>query len=242
MTKTAAILVIGNEVLSGKVRDENGAFLMRELRRLGVDVQRVVILPDAAAAIGDEVAACAARYDFIFTTGGIGPTHDDVTIAGIARGLGRRVVRHPQLTELVRTFIGAGLNEAALKNSEVPEGASLLMEEGLTFPVLVVENIYVLPGVPEVAHRKFLAIRHRFQDRSYFLRKIHVSAREEEIAHHLSGLLLDFPTLLLGSYPVGRYDDPQIVLTLESKDSDYLESAFNRLVALLPTDRIRETE
>ena len=107
-TRTAAIVIVGNEVLSGKVEDANSPFLCRELRALGVSVERILTLPDVVESIAAEVPPLAARYDWVFTAGGIGPTHDDVTIEGITRGFGVRVVLHEQqgLGDLGRELLG----------------------------------------------------------------------------------------------------------------------------------------
>ena len=102
MAKTAGIVVIGNEILSGKVVDANSPYLCQELRPLGVDVQRVVVLPDAVAVIAEHVAAFASAFDYVLTTGGVGPTHDDVTIEAVARGLDRQVVIQPDLYALLQ--------------------------------------------------------------------------------------------------------------------------------------------
>src|SRR5512137_2091029 len=95
--RTAGIIIIGNEILSGKVRDTNAYFLVTELRGLGVDVQRILVIPDEVETIGAESALFSKSYDFVFTSGGVGPTHDDVTMEGIARGFGVRVIKHPLL-------------------------------------------------------------------------------------------------------------------------------------------------
>src|SRR5437870_522164 len=120
--KTAAIIVIGNEILSGKVIDTNAVFLTRELRTLGVTLRRVLVIPDEVETIAEAIRMYQRAVDVIFTSGGVGPTHDDVTMAGIARGLGRRVVRHPLLEQKIREFSGDKINDARLKMAEVPEG------------------------------------------------------------------------------------------------------------------------
>src|SRR3989338_789850 len=112
MTTRAEIVIIGNEILSGKVADEHSAFLCREFRALGVDVRRVEIIPDEVDAIADAVRAAWERADLIVTTGGGGPTPDDGTIAGLARGVGRPVIRHPDLESLVRALYGRPANQA----------------------------------------------------------------------------------------------------------------------------------
>ncbi|HLB94832.1 MAG TPA: competence/damage-inducible protein A [Nitrospiria bacterium] len=242
MGKTAAILIIGNEILSGKITDENAAYLSRELRSLGVDVQRIAVVPDEESAIAEEVATCSRRYDWLFTTGGVGPTHDDVTIAGIARGLGRKVVRDPQLEAIIKKEYGPSVNEASLKLAEVPEGAELLMADGLHFPIVTIANIYIFPGIPRATRRKFTAIKALFQDTPFFIKKVYLKEREEEIAHDLHAILKSFPHLLLGSYPVTDRTDYHVILTLESKDAAYLESAFRKLLELIPKDKIVKTE
>src|SRR5512139_387669 len=148
--KTAAIIVIGNEILSGKVVDTNAAFLCRELRTLAVALRRILVIPDELEAIAEAVCAYKPAFDVIFTSGGVGPTHDDVTMAGIALALNRRVIRHPLLEEKIRAFSGDKMNEARLKLAEVPEGAELIFAGDVTFPTVMIENIYILPGIPEI--------------------------------------------------------------------------------------------
>ena len=105
---TAAIIIIGDEILSGKFVDENTPFLIRRLRALGVDLRRAVIIPDDLAEIAREVSLAADRYDLVFTTGGVGPTHDDVTLEGVARAFGVPLVTYPRLVSLLREKMGAG--------------------------------------------------------------------------------------------------------------------------------------
>ncbi len=104
MGRTAAALIIGNEILSGKVQDTNTGSLARELRALGVELKRVVVVPDEVPLIASELNALRLTHDMVFTSGGVGPTHDDVTVEGVARALGRRVVRHPEVEALLRDF------------------------------------------------------------------------------------------------------------------------------------------
>ena len=160
--RTAGIVIIGNEILSGKVTDENSPFLAQQLRELGVELRRIVTIPDEVDLIGTEVLAFHQQYDHVFTSGGVGPTHDDVTMEGIARGFGRRVVRDPDMEEKIRSFASGEPNEAQLKLAEVPEGAVLIHDPRLGFPTIQFENIYILPGIPELLRKKFDALRERF--------------------------------------------------------------------------------
>lgn len=240
--RTAGVVVIGNEILSGKVVDTNSPFLAQELRTLGVALRRIVTIPDELDAIADTVREFQPAYDYVFTSGGVGPTHDDVTIEGIARGLGRRVIRHPEMEANIRRFLKGDLNEAHLKMAEVPEGAELLQDENLGFPTIRVENVYILPGIPEILRKKFAGLRHLFAAEPYYLRVIYTSYGESMIAASLNQAMVEFPELLLGSYP--KIGDPEymVKLTVESKDSDYVQRAFDRLLALLPAGCIVRTE
>jgi molybdenum cofactor synthesis domain-containing protein len=237
MPKTAGIILIGNEILSGKINDANAAWLCRELRELGVDVRRVSVIPDDVAVIAEEVATLSRRYDVVFTSGGVGPTHDDVTIEGAARGLGVAVVRHPALVALLRRHLGGGVTEAHLKMAEVPDGAALV-EDTLGFPTVVAGNVYILPGVPEIFRQKFETIRERFREPPYYVKTVFVRIGEGTLAAHLNVLLHEFPALLLGSYPELGNPEYRVKVTLESKDAAYLEQALAGFLARLPGDAV----
>ena len=242
MPKTAAILIIGNEVLSGKVEDANTPFLCRELRALGVDVRRIAVISDEVPAIAAEVVAMSAAHDLVFTAGGVGPTHDDVTIEGIAAGFGVGVLRHPRLEGLIRHFYKDKLKEPDLKMAEVPEGAELLSMEGLAFPIVVMRNVYIFPGIPEILRRKFGVIRERFRDEPFHLRRVFVRVGEGSLADHLRAVLREHPTLLLGSYPEMNNPEYQVKLTLESRDPDTVERATQALLARLPAEAVERVE
>lgn len=238
MTTTAGILIIGNEILSGKVQDANSPYLCRELRALGVEVRRVSVIPDELDTIAAEAAAFCAAYDIVMTTGGVGPTHDDVTVEGIAKGLGRRVITHPDLEQVVQKLYPGKVTSARLRLAQVPEGAELLGQPDLVFPVVLVENIYIFPGVPEILKQKFHGIKERFRGAPFFLRNVFVATGEGAIAEHLNTVMREYPTLLLGSYPALNNPEYRVRLTLESKDPAYLDEALTRLVGLLPTSSI----
>lgn len=240
--KSAGILIIGNEILSGKTVDTNSPYLCQELRKLGVEVRKISVIPDDLDVIAHEISIFSPSYDLVFTSGGVGPTHDDVTMEGIARGLGRKVVLHPELEKLVRDFYGDQMSPAKLRMAEVPEGTQLIKDEGLIFPVVVVENIYIFPGIPEILKKKFEAIKKQFLDEPFFLKQVFVNQWEVDIAPYLNSLLEAFPQLLLGSYPELNNSEYKVKLTLESKDKNYLEQAFHQLVTLLPADAIVRVE
>jgi molybdenum cofactor synthesis domain-containing protein len=242
MSRTAAIIIIGNEVLSGKTHDTNSYFLCQELRALGVNVCRITVIPDDIELIGTEVATFAHQFDFVFTTGGVGPTHDDVTIAGIARGFGLKVVRHPELEQRLHLRHGDNINEARLRMAEIPEGAELVGTGSVYAPIVKLRNIYIFPGIPKVMREHFLAIKETFRDAPYFVRLVFVKEGEGVIAAHLNDLLKQFPALLLGSYPVLDNPDYRVKVTLESKDPDYVAAALETLLGSLPKTAIHRIE
>lgn len=239
---TAALVVIGNEILSGKVVDTNSAFLARELRALGVELRRIVVVPDDVAVIADAVRTLASTVDVLFTSGGVGPTHDDVTIGGVAQALGRPVVRHPAIEEMLRARFGASLNAAHLRLAEVVEGTELEYGAGMRFPTFRVENIYVLPGIPELFQEKVLALRERLAGDPFHLRVVYLRAMESAIAAELIATLERFPELQLGSYPTLSAPDHHVRITLESKDQAYVEAALAELLRLLPADVVVRLE
>jgi molybdenum cofactor synthesis domain-containing protein len=242
MAKTAGIIIIGNEVLSGKTQDTNSHYLAKELRGLGVELRRVVVIPDEIELIGREVASFSRDFDFVFTTGGVGPTHDDVTMAGIAHGFGVSVVRHPDLERRLRDRHGVNINEARLRMAEVPEGAELVGDWSMFGPVPKMRNVYIFAGIPKVLQDRFAAIKERFREAPYYLKVIYSREGEGIMASILNDLLAGFPELLLGSYPVIDNPDYRVKLTLESKDPGYLELAFNKLLSMMPKDSILRTE
>jgi molybdenum cofactor synthesis domain-containing protein len=239
----AGIVVIGNEILSGKTVDSNSAFLARELRQLGVTLKRITVIPDELDVIAETVRDFHEKFDLVFTSGGVGPTHDDITIEGVARALNRRVIVHPVLEGKIREYLdGRPATAAHLKMAEVPEGAELLVDDRLRFPTIKVENIYVLPGIPEILQQKFLALKDRFLVDPYYLKVIYTNEFESTIAVYLNETLREYPDLLLGSYPKIGDAEYRVKVTLESKDKDYVERAFTYLLALLPQGWVVKTE
>src|SRR2546429_8873563 len=234
MPKTAGIILVGNEILSGKVEDANAVYLCRELRALGVDVRRITVIPDEVQLIADEVATFSRDYDVVFTSGGVGPTHDDVTIEGVARAMMVPVVRHSLLVELLERYYRGKVTEAALRMAEIPQGAELVGGETVRFPTVLMRNVYVLPGVPEIFRAKFEALRERFRDAPIHLKNVFVSIGEGELADYLNGLLADFPLLLLGSYPEFSNPEYRGKGRLGSRDPGYLEKALAEVLPRLP--------
>jgi molybdenum cofactor synthesis domain-containing protein len=240
--KTAAIVVIGNEILTGKSQDKNAAFLIDELYQLGITLGRIVVIPDDPDDIANSVRECAGRFDFVFTSGGIGPTHDDVTIDGIARAFDRKVVRNPELESLIRGYFGDGVDEVRLRMADAPQGSALVWADGLRWPILAVENVYVLPGVPELFRSKFEALRDRFRGQPFHIRTVYTMQDEFDIAEGMNRLAADHLGVIIGSYPSFTSSDYKVKITLESKDAGAVDSALSALLAMLDPSTLVRTE
>lgn len=240
--KTAAIVVIGNEILTGKSQDRNASFLIGELHQLGVALKRIAIIPDEVDDIAATVRDTAATFDYVFTSGGIGPTHDDVTIEGIARAFGGKVVRHPELEAMIRGHFGPDVDEARLRMADAPEGAELVRGEGLRWPVLAVKNVYILPGVPEFFRSKFEAMRERFRAEPFHAHAVYTLEDEFDIADRLDRVASDNPKVEVGSYPNFTREDYRVKITLESKEQQALERALEQLLGVLQASDLVKTE
>jgi molybdenum cofactor synthesis domain-containing protein len=228
---TAALVVIGEEILTGKFADENGPFAIRRLRELGCDLRRLAVVPDDVAVIGDEVARSARACDFVLTTGGVGPTHDDVTFAGIAAAFGLALEVRPELLALVRRF-GLPENDASRQLATLPVGAVLHGGSADAVPVVQVRNVFVFPGVPKLFQRKLEHIAPLLSGVPVSSARLRVEGGEVGIAAALSSCAARWPEVAIGSYP--RYDAGEYVLvTFDSRDPDALGAAFAALAEAL---------
>ena len=244
---TAALVVIGDEILSGKTVDTNTPFLTAELRSLGVALREIAVVADEVSAIAEAVRRVSPRFDHVFTSGGVGPTHDDVTMAGIAAAFAVPVVRDQRLHELLLAHYAEKnlpLVERNLRMAEVPEGTTLIEGPHLRWPVLRARNVYILPGIPEIFQRKFIAIRELFRDAPFHLRQIFVRSEEGGIARHLDEVAAKYSDVALGSYPRLEPDEDghQVKLTLEAKDRQRVDRAAAELAELLGPELIVRTE
>ena len=239
--RTAGIIIIGNEILSGKVRDENSHFLAHELRALGVDLRRVVVIPDDVDLIADEVRWFSGTFDYVFTSGGVGPTHDDVTMEGVAAAFGVGMVESPQLARVVRNWCEPGREERAMKMTFIPEGAELL-GKGIKFPPVRIENVFIFPGIPEYLASKFHSIMERFRGTPFRLVRLYVDEDECYITEHLDRVVEEFPGVMVGSYPQINKGSHKVIITMESADATVLSRASERLVGLLPHGSVVQTE
>ncbi|UCF66729.1 MAG: competence/damage-inducible protein A [Acidobacteriota bacterium] len=217
----AAILLIGNELLSGRVRDENLQFLARELWELGMPVRRAWFIRDSVEEIAIAVGELARAHSWLFTTGGIGPTHDDVTVEGVARAFGVALETHPRLEDLIRLRFGSETSAPHLRMALVPRGAVLEGRDDRSWPTIRVENTLILPGVPWILQRKFAVIKESFRQSPLHRSSLSLIAGEAELAPILEAALGNFPDVEIGSYPA----EGHVLVTFEGVDADRVRRA-----------------
>jgi molybdenum cofactor synthesis domain-containing protein len=239
---TAGIIIIGDEILTGKTREENASWLIGQLRELGVSLRQIAVIPDLVDEIAATVRVFADRYDHVFTSGGVGPTHDDLTMEGVARAFDTVVRRHPRLEGILRKHFGDRLEERNLRMADVPEGASLLVGDQTTWPVTALRNVYILPGIPEIFRRKFESIRERFRAAPFHLACVYTTDDEGRIAGHLDAIAEHYPEVAVGSYPRIVTEGWKVKVTLESKQRERVEAALADLVHRFGPESIANVE
>jgi len=227
------MVVIGNEILTGKVIDTNSPFLCRELAFLGVDLRRITTIGDDFEEIGRVARYFSEHFDWVFTSGGVGPTHDDITIPAIAAGFGVRAVPHPQLVEAIRRHYGERCTEAHLLMALVPEGAELIDIPGRSHPQVLFRNVFIMPGVPQLFQIRVSGVKGRLGGAPLILREIFLQADEGTIAATLKAVDDAFPDVLIGSYPNFFRAEYSVKVTVESRSEPPVQAAFADLFARL---------
>lgn len=224
---TACALIIGNEILSGRTQDENLAFLARGLDDVGIRLREARVIPDVTTAIIGAVNEARHRFDYVFTTGGIGPTHDDVTAQSIADAFGVGLIVHPEAKRLLESHYPPGqLNAARLRMAMVPEGAALLPNPISRAPGFRIANVYVLPGVPSIMQGIFEQLKYRLAGGDKVLsRSLSCRLGEGALAAELATLQARWSDIEIGSYPYFRRGDFGVTLVLRGTDRDRLVAA-----------------
>jgi molybdenum cofactor synthesis domain-containing protein len=237
---SASLVVVGNEVLSAKVVDENGPWLASRLHELGVELRSIQTVRDRVDEIVEAVLRERPRVGWIITSGGVGPTHDDVTVAAVATALGRPVVRDDRLAEVYRAIHrrlrGAEMPEAGLRMADLPEGTELLGDP--SFPTLVCDGVVMLPGVPKFLRYQFDRFAPAMSGAPFHLACVFVSVLEDQIAPALTGIAAAHSEVELGSYPQFDDADHAVKLTLEARDLKAVLAALEALLAALPADAV----
>jgi molybdenum cofactor synthesis domain-containing protein len=238
-TETAALVLVGNELLSGKVQERNLEPLALTLRALGIRLERVVVVADDRAAIAAEVRAASAAHDVVFTSGGVGPTHDDVTLEGVADGFGVPLESHPTLVALVRALYGERCTEDHLLMARVPAGSELKASPEVKWPTVVMRNVWVMPGVPELFRMKLSIVRdHLIGPARIVSRALFTHMEETDLKPLLDRVVADHQKVEIGSYP--KWFDPtyKTKVTFDGVSEAEVDAAQAQLIGLLPTDAL----
>jgi molybdenum cofactor synthesis domain-containing protein len=233
---TAGLLVIGDEILSGRTQDRNVAQIGSWLNLQGIRLAEVRIVPDEVAKIAAAVNALRAAYDYLFTTGGIGPTHDDITVDAIAAALGVAVVVHPKARAALETYYAGrgGLTEARLRMARVPAGAELIENRMSGAPGIRLGNIFILAGVPHIAGLMLEALAGQLEGGKPLLSAtIGCWAPESEVADLLGETERDHPGCQIGSYPFFREGRVGANFVIRSTEAVILEACRADLAARL---------
>ncbi len=243
VAESAAALIIGNELLSGKVAEANLVELARTLRPLGVRLARASFLPDEVELLVREIRTLSAEHPLLFTSGGVGPTHDDVTIEAVARAFGTSVVLDPALAELIRGAYGERCTPEHLRMALVPKGAVLALSPSGAWPTPVYQNVWMLPGVPEVFREKLDTVRAWIRGPAPFVsRAVFTRLDEASLKPLIDAVVAGHPDVEVGSYP--RWFEPsyKTKLTFDARDAEAVERAARSFLASLPEGALVRVE
>jgi molybdenum cofactor synthesis domain-containing protein len=234
---TAALIVIGDEILSGRTKDRNIGHIADHLTAIGIQLKEVRIVPDEEAEIVDAVNTLRKRYSYVFTTGGIGPTHDDITADCIAKAFGVGIDVDERALAPMRAHFqrrGVELTPARLRMARIPFGAALVENSVSIAPGFMLENVIVMAGIPSIMHvmldaaTKFLKTGKKMLSAALDLHR-----PEGEIAEMFGALQKRYPDVPMGSYPFQKDGKPGTQLVLRSTDADRLAAAEAELKAQL---------
>jgi len=232
---TAAVIIIGNEILSGRTRDANLPFLGKRLAELGINLLEVSIIPDEEHTIINTVNHYRQKFTYVFTTGGIGPTHDDISTVSVAKAFNRPLEKNSEAAGYLESFYEPGtINEARLKMAYIPVGATLIKNPVSAAPGFQLENVFVLPGVPEILQAMFDGISDRLVGGPPVLtRSISTDLRESILAEGLGLIQKQFQEVAIGSYPYFRMGRLGVNLVMRSTLAANLDRVYKDIESLV---------
>jgi molybdenum cofactor synthesis domain-containing protein len=233
---TAAMLVIGDEILSGRTRDSNMHYLAGELTRIGISLREVRVVADVHEDIVAAVHALSGRYTHLFTSGGIGPTHDDITADAVAEAMGARISHRADAMALLQAHYdrsGLPFNEARQRMARIPDGAALIDNPVSTAPGFTIGNVHVMAGVPNIFQAMVASVLPRLTGGPPLLsQSLRVERGEGEIAADFGALAAEFPDLAMGSYPFIQNGAHGTNLVVRGSDAARLDQAMVKLTRL----------
>jgi molybdenum cofactor synthesis domain-containing protein len=235
---TAALLVIGDEILSGRTKDKNIGFLAEYLTDIGIDLKEVRVVPDEEAEIVAAVNALRTRYTYLFTTGGIGPTHDDITADCVAKAFGLPLHYHPDAVAIMRERIaktGGVMNEARMRMTRVPEGGELVLNKVSGAPGFRIGNVIVMAGIPSVMQAMVEYVTPQLKTGQRMLSEsVRADCREGDIGTELGQIAKAFPDVIIGSYPfVDENGGANTNVVMRSRDPARLVAVREAVDAML---------
>lgn len=239
----AAAVIIGNEILSGKYQDENSPALIQEFRRIGVRLCKIETILDDIDTICATVKRLASSHDCVVTSGGIGPTHDDLTIDAVAKALGTEVIVEPSMVTALEAHYGTDLTSGQRRLARVPRGSILHWVDRGKWPAIQCANVFIFPGVPSLFRRNLGIFRSIYPDLPpFWLRSVTLLAQESDVVATLDSIVAAHPQVDVGSYPRFENGRPELRLTMECGEPDVVEAALKDLLANLPTDLVLRIE
>jgi molybdenum cofactor synthesis domain-containing protein len=233
---TAGILVIGDEILSGRTKDKNIGFIAEYLTNIGIDLKEVRVVADEEPEIIAALDALRHRYSYVFTTGGIGPTHDDITADSVAKAFGVGIDHHPDVVARFRERWGeADLNEARLRMARIPDGAELIQSATILAPGFKIGNVIVMAGVPTIMQAMMDIVAPKLKSGVRMLSEsVRANAREGDIGGPLRAIAEAHPDTIIGSYPFTDDEKkPNTNLVVRSRDPEKLAAAMNAVKEML---------
>ncbi len=233
---TAGILVIGDEILSGRTKDRNIGFIAEYLSNIAIDLKEARIVADDEADIVAALNALRQRYDYVFTTGGIGPTHDDITADAVAKAFGIGIDHHPEVVARFRErFKEQDLNEARLRMARIPDGADLIQSATILAPGFMIGNVIVMAGVPSIMQAMMDIVAPKLRSGVKMLSEsIRARGREGDIGGPLRAIALAHPDVIIGSYPfLDENQQPNTNLVVRSRDQAKLTAAMDAVKAMV---------
>jgi molybdenum cofactor synthesis domain-containing protein len=232
---TAGILVIGDEILSGRTKDKNIGFIAEYLTNIGIDLKEVRVVADDEPDIIAALDALRHRYNYVFTTGGIGPTHDDITADAVAKAFGVAIDHHPEVVARFKERFGADLNEARLRMARIPDGADLIQSATILAPGFKIGNVIVMAGVPSIMQAMMDIVAPKLKSGERMLSDtVRANAREGDVGGPLRAVAEAHPDAMIGSYPfLDDNQKPNTNLVVRSRDPEKLAAAMAAVKEML---------
>lgn len=233
--KTSALIIIGDEILTGKVKDENSFFFAQTMFDRGVRVERIFVIPDDISVIAQTVRDFSKTYDYVATTGGVGPTHDDKTFEGIAHGFSLPITLHENAYNFFHTAQQASgrsdtVSEAQMKMLRFPDPCEVHFMQPLWLPLVVVKNVFIFPGVPFLFQTMLTRFVTLFEQGKFFREIIFTNLSESKIAFDLQSAQDQFPEVSIGSYPQMPGKPYNVMVTVEGVDEAKVTDAASLIL------------